>query len=204
MNPNTLRTPKILCVDFDGTIHSYTSGWKGACEIPDPPIEGAIPWLIDLLDDDRFDVQIYSSRSKEPGAVEAMQEWFRAHFASVFKFVLDEDDVPHAANDYVDRLKFPTQKPPAFLTIDDRAFCFEGRYPSRDELDNFLTWQKKPQQSVWLKAYLAMERVVMDTEDTDPNLSEEADELREVVLAPLWARLSNDERWQISTRKKVR
>ena len=27
----------ILCLDFDGVVHSYTSGWKGADVIPDPP-----------------------------------------------------------------------------------------------------------------------------------------------------------------------
>ena len=33
MNDN--RKP-ILCLDFDGVIHSYISGWKGADVIPDP------------------------------------------------------------------------------------------------------------------------------------------------------------------------
>lgn len=33
-------TKPILCLDFDGVIHSYTSGWKGADVIPDPVVPG--------------------------------------------------------------------------------------------------------------------------------------------------------------------
>ena len=53
----------ILCLDFDGVLHSYTSGWKGARVIPDPPVEGAIDFLSRALDD--FRVAVYSSRSHQ-------------------------------------------------------------------------------------------------------------------------------------------
>ena len=60
----------ILCLDFDGVIHSYTSRWQGAGVIPDPPVDGAIAFMLGALD--RFDVVIFSSRSNQPGGLSAM------------------------------------------------------------------------------------------------------------------------------------
>ncbi len=35
----------ILCLDFDGVCHSYTSGWQGATTIPDKPVAGMWKFL---------------------------------------------------------------------------------------------------------------------------------------------------------------
>ena len=45
----------------------------------------------------------------------------------------------------MDALKFPTQKPYAFLMIDDRAICFQGKFDDLDpkELLNFKPWHKR-------------------------------------------------------------
>lgn len=123
-----MKSRKILCIDFDGVLHSYTSGWQGARTIGDPPISGAFEWLRSLLDwpeewgamgkPSPFTVCIYSSRSRQFGGKRAMRKWLLRHGIE---------------REYVQQIKFPTKKPAAYLTIDDRAICFRGEYPS--ELD---------------------------------------------------------------------
>lgn len=123
-----MAAKKSICVDFDGVLHRYDSGWKGVCEIPDPPVSGAVAWLIELTADPRFEVCVYSSRSKDPAAIEAMKTWL-LHWGT--------------PENVVKKLVFPVQKPAAFLTIDDRAICFTGVFPSIDEIDGFRPWNKK-------------------------------------------------------------
>ena len=43
------RTPTV-CVDFDGVIHQHTTPWTDACDIHDPPVEGAFDYLRELID----------------------------------------------------------------------------------------------------------------------------------------------------------
>ena len=116
---------RTICIDFDGVIHSYTSGWKGADVIADPPVPGAAEWLNAMIESPDFEPVIYSSRSKEPGAVEAMRKYIT--------------DMGVDAN----KLDFPTKKPAAFLTVDDRAVCFTGVFPSLLEMKTFKPWNKK-------------------------------------------------------------
>jgi hypothetical protein len=116
----------ILLVDFDGVIHSYTSGWQGETVISDPMVKGAREFLMEAVK--VFDVQIYSSRSKYVAGIGAMMAY------------LKENDVHF---DVIKRISFPTEKPPAFLTIDDRAYCFKGKFPDPKNLLKFLPWYKK-------------------------------------------------------------
>ncbi len=122
---------KTLLLDFDGVIHSYVSGWQGAT-IPDDPVPGAFDFIRALLDDGRFKVCIWSSRtSGQEGGCAAMHQWFRDH---------------GLAPEHLDGLWFPIRKLPAFLTIDDRAICFTGEFPSLDAIAEFQPWYKQPKE----------------------------------------------------------
>lgn len=120
----------ILCLDFDGVIHSYTSGWKRIDIIPDPPVPGAFDWIRRAAE--HFRVVIYSSRSKMPIGIHAMRAWFEEH------------DDPNQAWPITNILEFASEKPAAFLTIDDRAITFTGVWPDIDLLKSFQPWNKQP------------------------------------------------------------
>lgn len=123
----------ILCLDFDGVIHSYTSPWTDAATIADPPVEGAIAFMLQALQ--HFDVVVYSSRSKDVRGVAAMVNWLRAHAGAAW---YETPDGPG-----LEDVNFASQKPAAFLTIDDRALTFDGTWPTMDVLKNFKPWNKK-------------------------------------------------------------
>lgn len=129
-----MRTKPILCVDFDGVVHSYTTPWTDAATISDPPVRGALKWLWKATE--WFDVQIYSSRSKTEEGITAMTLWFRDWAEKEFGEGHPMLEVPFA---------FPKQKPAAFLTIDDRAITFEGDWSELDPADllNFKPWNKR-------------------------------------------------------------
>jgi hypothetical protein len=123
----TDRKP-ILCVDFDGVIHSYTSPWQGPAIIADDPVPGAMAWLLACAA--YFEVHIYSSRSKEAAGRNAMRNYIAHHSGS---------------ETLVSELQFSAEKPPAFLTIDDRAVTFMGGFGSLspERLLLFKPWNKR-------------------------------------------------------------
>lgn len=126
----------ILCLDFDGVIHSYASGWKGADVIPDPPVPGALKFIVEALK--HFRVAIFSSRSHQPGGIQAMVQWLG--YWSVDPEHGMPGDFDHAI---WSEIEWPTEKPSAFLSIDDRAITFIGTWPSPELLLTFKPWNKR-------------------------------------------------------------
>lgn len=118
------RFHKTVCVDFDGVIHSYTSGWQGVDKIPDKPVPGAIEWLNEFGQNEDYRLVIYSARSKEDIGIEAMKGWLESN---------------GCLTSYLD---FASEKPAAWLTIDDRSIQFRGTFPSDLEMSNFKPWNR--------------------------------------------------------------
>lgn len=137
----------ILCLDFDGVCHSYTSGWKGADIIPDPPVPGLFEFLEEAKE--VFDIVIFSSRSSPNplgGSLDgtiAMHQWFAKHWTEyLFK---KRPELKEKYSEFLDcsLVRFVSEKPPAFLTIDGRAITFTGQWPNIEELRSFQPWYKK-------------------------------------------------------------
>lgn len=117
---------KTVVFDFDGVIHSYTSGWRGETTIPDPPVPG-IREALKEIHSAGYEVVVVSTRcatAKGKGAIEA---WL----------------YNNGLREYID--KVCKEKPPAIAYIDDRAICFDG-HPGTllRKIQNFQPWYKTP------------------------------------------------------------
>lgn len=137
---------KLICLDFDGVIHSYTSGWQGPRVIPDPPVDGAIEWITYFIDyfcdvpdsicamtpEGVAELGIFSTRSRYWGGRLAIKRW------------LVDNGLDRR---YLEVIKFPLFKPPAFVTIDDRVVCFNGTFPKPTDLLSFRSWYQSSKSS---------------------------------------------------------
>lgn len=164
-----------ICIDFDGVLHSYESGWQGIAVIPDSPVKGAIEWLLELLRDG-MQPAIYSSRSSSLRGRRAMKAWLKdaafgvwlqasaammysrapeiknwadgiIHGFEVAGWEFSMGDEPeeahYAGRALVKACAWPWFKPPALVTVDDRAICFDGTFPAPADLRAFKPWYKR-------------------------------------------------------------
>lgn len=131
-----------ISVDFDGVLHAYTSGWRGASVIPDGPVPGAIAWLCDLVDplrgDDAVKVVVCSARASRPWGWLAIRRWLRRE---IFEH-MGCDMV--RADDICSTIGVTSRKPAAIVYVDDRAWRFDGKtFPTATELRAHRPWCAK-------------------------------------------------------------
>lgn len=124
----------ILLLDFDGVCHQYNNGWYGADVIQDD----AVPGLFEFVEEaaQHFDIQVFSTRSNLPGGIEAMQVWLYEQYKKW------RENGGGKGFQQVVAISFPTEKPPAFIALDDRAILFTGIFPSITSLLAFKPWNK--------------------------------------------------------------
>lgn len=108
---------KLLCLDFDGVLHRYSRGYQDG-SVYDIPTPGAQEFVKTTLD--TFDIVVYSARARTDAGKSEMRGWLTTH-----GFPL---------------LPITCEKPPAFLTIDDRAITFDGKWPAVESLQAFKPW----------------------------------------------------------------
>ena len=120
----------IICIDFDGVVHSYERGWQNGA-IYGYVVPGFFSWA--SIAQKHFKLVIYSARSSTEEGKAAMKEWLA-------KKLLEWGGEPI-------ELEFSSEKPHAHLTIDDRAIQFNGNWKALDlridALLDFEPWTKK-------------------------------------------------------------
>lgn len=124
-----------ICVDFDGVIHSYEKGWQGGT-IYGKVVPGFFEWLESTRG--KLRVVIYSSRSKTEEGRNAMAVWLSKQWDA---WLQAGGEFPWSIPVEV---SYAHEKPAAYLTIDDRAFCFRGDWSdpglSPDAILAFQPW----------------------------------------------------------------
>ena len=113
-----VRPRRTICLDFDGVLHSYRSGWCGAEIIPDPPIHGTKDAVARLRQ--QYRIAIHSARCHSEAGRKAVEAWLERHNIEV-------DEVCE-------------HKPPALVYVDDRAVRFHGNWD--DVLDEIKAFRK--------------------------------------------------------------
>ena len=102
-----------ICLDFDGVLHSYASGYTGI-EVVDDPTPGAQRFIEHLIAKG-YKVVIQSARAAEHGGTDAINLW------------LAKNDFP--------KMEVTSTKPKAVLYLDDRGMRFEGDF---GEVERFI------------------------------------------------------------------
>lgn len=103
---------KTIAIDFDGVIHSYTSGWTGKVA-KDPPMEG-VKEALQKLKDKKYRLVILSTRPKENIQKYLEEHELDKYFSGIYN-----------------------SKIPAEIYLDDRGLHFSSWKDALYDISNF-------------------------------------------------------------------
>lgn len=120
-----------IALDFDGCVHSYDKGWQQG-QIYGRLIPGFVDWAIKAQED--FILVIHSSRAATLGGVGEVENWLANQLLAI-------------GMNGVLKIRVQAEKPPAFVTIDDRCIRFEGNWSAPElqpeALHKFKPWMQR-------------------------------------------------------------
>jgi hypothetical protein len=115
-----MAPPRVIAIDFDGVIHSFTSGWQGALKANDPIVPGIKEVIAELRQDYR--VIVMSSRCLHPGGTKTIETYLN-------KYGIIVDGITG-------------EKIPALVYVDDRAITFRQAEGMVDQIRKFEPWHR--------------------------------------------------------------
>ena len=113
----------IVCIDFDGVCHKHIQQWTNIATVADGPTEGLADWLKETSREAR--IALFTARFRQGLGRQAVIDWW------------DLWQLPH--------VEMWTAKPPAIVSIDDRALTFTGDWKDfpTERLLSFKPWNRK-------------------------------------------------------------
>lgn len=121
------KKPKSICIDFDGVIHDYSSGWQGI-DVFDKVLPGASE-ATHQLHDAGYMIIIHTTRNDTP----ALRDFLNKNDIC-FDYINENPCQPKGS-------EFGKVKADVYL--DDRGVCFTGDWnEALNQILNFKTWQQ--------------------------------------------------------------
>jgi hypothetical protein len=132
---DAVKRKPLLCLDFDGVLHSFGDRYRGNSILNDPPVTGAIPFIFESLR--FFRIAVFGNRSMTESGRDLMRMW-------LFRWCSEAN---YLGGEWWLSIEWPIHKPNAFLSIDDRAITFTGTFPDPVKLLAFESWEEQKAKS---------------------------------------------------------
>lgn len=132
-----------IAVDFDGVIYARPKSERGNLDYSADPVVGSIHFLRCMVKP--FEVVLHSARW---AGFDGQDSCNLAKVWLIDQFTLYNRDQQRRGkpgiivSEIMDALQLTATKPVAKVYIDDRAWKFEGTFPTAKELFEFKTWME--------------------------------------------------------------